>query len=134
MLRPYNPKECVVTINDSIALTGYSSSIMAGTKDNPFVSIVEGAQGDAVANMSASRLGTITITLQATSPSNAVLTTLAKSREIFKIWGANKPLGIRFGGNNAMVENYSTVELGETAGDRVYTIKVADYEDDTTNE
>lgn len=134
MLKKYNPKECVVTINDSIALSGYSSSIVTGTKDNPFVSIVEGAQGDAIANVSASRLGTITITLQATSPSNAVLTTLAKNREIFKIWGANKPLGIRFGGNNAMVENCSTIELGENAGDRVYTVKVADYEDDTTNE
>lgn len=134
MLRQYNPKDCVVTVNDSIALTGFSTAIVSGTKDNPFVTIVEGAQGDAVANRSASRVGTITITLQPTSPSNSILTTLAKSGEVFSLWAANKTLGSRFGGNNAIVEKYSTVEYGETAGDRVYTIKVADYDEENTNE
>lgn len=134
MLKQYNPKDCVVTVNDSIALTGFSTSIITGTKDNPLVSIVEGAQGDAIANVSASRVGTMTITLQATSPSNAVLTALAKSREIFKLWAANKPLGERMGGNNAMVENFTTVEYGEAAGDRVYTVKVADFDVENTNE
>lgn len=133
MLKQYNPKDCVTTINDSIAITGYSSAMISGSKDNPLVAIEEGAQGDAVANVSASRIGTMTITLQATSPSNAVLMRLAKSREIFKIWAANKPLGERMGGNNAMVENYATVEYGETIGGRVYTIKVADFEEEMTN-
>lgn len=134
MLKQYNPKDCVTTINDSIAITGYSTAMISGTKDNPLVSIVEGAQGDAIANVSASRVGTMTITLQATSPSNAVLTALAKSREIFKIWSANKTLGERMGGNNAMVENFPSVENNDVAGDRVYTIKVADFEVENTNE
>lgn len=134
MLKKYNPKDCVATINDSIAITGFSTAMITGTKDNPLVSIVEGAQGDAIANVSASRVGTMTITLQATSPSNAILTALAESREIFKLWAANKPLGERMGGNNAMVENYATVEYGETAGDRVYTVKVADFDVENTNE
>lgn len=130
MLKQYNPKDCVTTINDSIAVTGYSSAMISGSKDNPLVAIAEGAQGDAVANVSASRIGTMTITLQATSPSNAVLMRLAKSREPFKIWAANKTLGEHMGGNNAMVENYATVEYGESVGDRVYTIKVADFDEE----
>ena len=134
MLKKYDPKECVVTVNDSIALSGFSTAIITGTKDKPLVSVAEGAQGDAVANLSASRLGTMTITLQATSPSNAVLTTLAKNRESFSLWAANKRLGERMGGNNAIVENYSTVEYGETAGDRAYTVKVADFDVENTNE
>lgn len=134
MLKKYDPKECVVTVNDSIAITGFSTSIITGAKDNPLVSIVEGAQGDSVANMSASRVGTMTITLQATSPSNAILTTYAKNREIFSLWAANKRLGERMGGNNAIVENFTTVEYGENAGDRVYTVKVADFDEENTNE
>lgn len=134
MFKRYDPKECVCTINDSIALTGFGTSMITGAKDNPLVSIVEGAQGDSVANVSASRVGTITITLQATSPSNAILTSLAKSREEFKLWVANKRIGERMGGNYAIVENFPSVDYGETVGDRVYTVKVADFDVENTNE
>lgn len=134
MLKLYNPKDCVTTINDTIALTGYSTSMIACSKDNPLVSIIEGAQGDAVGNVSNSKLGTMTITLLATSPSNAVLMDLAKKREIFSIWCNDKSLGERAGGSEAVIETYPNVDKADVAGDRVYTIKIADYDVIMSNE
>lgn len=130
----YNPKDCVTTINDSYIISGYSSSMISGSKDNPLSSVAEGAQGDAIINVSCSRLGTMTITLQATSPSNAYLMKLAKERAIFSIWCANKTLGERMGGTQAILENHATIDNNDVAGDRVYTIKVVDFEIENTNE
>ena len=134
MLKLYNPKDCVTTINDSIALTGYADTMISTSKDNALVAIVEGAQGDAVANVSNSKLGTMTITLLATSPSNAVLMDLAKKREVFSIWCVDKSLGEKAGGSEAIIETYPNVDKASTAGNRVYTIKIADYDVIMTNE
>ena len=133
MLRQYNPKDTVVTINDSIALSGFSTSMITGAKDNPFASVVEGAQGDAVMNVSASSIGTLTITLQATSPSNNDMMNLARNREIFKIWCNDKSIGERMGGNEAFVENYPSIDKNDVVTDRVYTVKVADFTAERTN-
>lgn len=133
-MTPYNPRDCITTINDTIALSGYSTAMISGSKDNPLSSVAEGAQGDAVVNVSCSKVGTMTITLQATSPSNKVLTNLAKSREIFSIWCANKSLKERMGGTQAFVETFPTIDNNDTAGDRVYTIKVLDFDVENTNE
>jgi hypothetical protein len=134
MLKLYNPKDCVTTINDSIALTGYAETMISASKDNALVTIVEGAQGDAVGNVSNSKVGTMTITLLATSPSNAVMMNLAKNREIFSIWCNDKSLGEKAGGSEAVIETYPTVDKANVAGNRVYTVKVADFDVIMTNE
>lgn len=131
--KTYNPKDCVTTINDNYCLSGYGQSMISGARDNPLGSVTEGVQGDAVINMSAKNLGTMTVTLLATSPSNAFLMNMARERELFSIWSANKTLGERMGGRQAFVENYASIDNNETVGDRVYTIKVLDFTVESTN-
>lgn len=128
--KKYDPKDCVTTINGSYAVTGYASDMITGSRDNDSVSFTEGAQGDTVANLSASTLGTITLTLLATSPSNAVLVDLAKKKEFFSIWINNKSIGERMGGTQAMVVKYPDYSYGSTVGNRAYTIKVVDFDVD----
>lgn len=123
----YDPKHCVTTINDTYCISGYGTAMITGTRDNPLGSVTEGVQGDAVINMSAKNLGTLTITLLATSPSNGELMRLARERETFSIWSANSTLGERMGGEQAFIENFPSLDNNETVGDRVYTIKVLDF-------
>lgn len=132
--KQYNPKNCITTINDTFIVSGYAQAMISCNKDNPLVSVVEGAQGDSVVNVSASKVGTITITLQATSPSNAVFMRLAKSREFFSIWCTDKSLNERTGGNQAIMENFPQQDKNDVVGDRVYTIKVLDYDAITVEE
>lgn len=126
----YDPKDCVTTIDNSFILSGYASDMITADKDNDLVSFEEGAQGDVVANVSNSTLGTITITLQATSPCNAQMMKYAKNRTVFSIWVANKTLGERMGGTNAMITKYPSFAQGSTVGNRAYTIKVVDFDVD----
>lgn len=131
-LKKFDPKESVVSINNSYNVSGFASDFITGSADNDGVTFVEGAMGDVVANINPSQMGTITITLLATSPSVAFLNRLAKTKEWFSIWVAHKSLGERFGGSHAMVSKVPDGSYGTTVGNRVFTIKVADYTFDSS--
>lgn len=126
----YNPKECVVTINNTYTVSGFASDFITASPDADGVDFVQGALGDVVANINPSDMGTITLTLLATSPSCAYLSRLAKSKNWFSIWVSNKSLGERFGGTHAMVTRTPDRGMGTQVGNRVFTIKVADFTDD----
>ena len=63
----YNAKDCVVTVGEAY-ITGLGEDMVSCEKDEDNVSAVVGAQGDVVLNVVNNPLGTITLTVQGTSP------------------------------------------------------------------
>ena len=122
----YNAKDCVVTV-DSVYITGLGETMVTGEKDEEFFSTSVGAQGDVVINESVNPLGTMTLTVQATSPQKPYLINLAKQGIIFPIWATNKSIGERMGGTKARIKNYPSMEQGTEAGEREFEVAVFDY-------
>ncbi len=122
----YNAKDCTITVNN-VYITGLGADMITGSKDEAFFSSSVGAQGDVIVNETNNDIGTITLTLQATSPQKAFLLGLARNRQTFSIWAVNKTIGERMGGTKARIENYPELANSSEASDRQFTIKVFDY-------
>lgn len=123
----YNAKDCVITI-DGTYITGVGEDMVTGEKDEEFFSTVVGAQGDVAVNEINNPLGTITLTLQGTSPQNAMLLNYARTNKEFAIWINNKSLGEKFGGTQARIKNFPSMENGAELADREYEIGVFDFD------
>ena len=80
-----------------------------------------------VVNQSCNDLGTITLSVQGTSPQKKYLIDLANAGTVFDIWVINKSIDEKVGGSQAMVKK--TPELGQAAelDDREFEIQVFDY-------
>lgn len=126
MTTQYNAKDCVITVG-GVYITGLGETMITGEKDEEMFSTSVGAQGDVVVNETNNPLGSMTLTVQATSPQKAYLINLAKSGTIFPIWAVNKTIGERMGGTKARIKNFPSMEQGTEAGEREFEIQVFDY-------
>lgn len=126
MITTYNAKDCVVTVGD-VFITGLGEDMVTGEKDEDNINPVVGAQGDVVVNEVNNDLGTITLTVQGTSPQKAYLLGLAKSKEMVSIWVNNKSIGEKFGGTKAMIKKTPSLEHGAELADREFEFSVFDY-------
>lgn len=122
----YNAKDCVVTVG-GVYITGLGEDMVSGEKDEDNVSAAVGAQGDVVVNEVNNDLGTITLTVQGTSPQKAYLLNLSKSKEMVEIWVNNKSIGEKMGGTKAMIKKTPTLEQGAELADREFEFQVFDY-------
>ena len=125
----YNAKDWSATF-DSVALTGFGEEMITGSKDEEMFSSSVGAQGDSIMNEVNNDLGTISITLQATSPSIPYLRNCAKKGTIAPLWCANKKFGekgIKFGGETARIKNYAEITAASEAEDITFEFQVYDY-------
>ena len=122
----YDAKDTVVTVDD-VFITNLGEDMVTGEKDEDFIETKVGAQGDVVINEKNDPLGTVTITVQPTSPQRAFLNSLAKRKDPFPIWCSNKVLGERFGGTMARLIKYPSAERSAEANDMEYEFKVMDY-------
>lgn len=127
----YNAKDCTIVV-DGVYITGLGEDMITGEKDEDFFDTAVGAQGDVVKNEINDTLGTVTITVQATSPQKAYLMSLSKRSEPFPLWCINKALGERFGGTTANLITFPEVSRGKEAEDMEFVFKVFDY--DVTSE
>ena len=66
-VKTYNPKDCVITVG-GVYITGLGEDMVKCEKDEDNFTTKVGAQGDVVVNQSCNDLGTITISVQGTSP------------------------------------------------------------------
>lgn len=123
----YNAKDCTVMVNN-IAITGLGEDMVAGEKDEDFIEPSVGAQGDIVACEVNNSLGTVTISVQPTSPQKSMLFGLAGSSEFVPLWVTNKELNERFGGSKAKLKNYPEMSRGAEAEDMEFEFQVYDYE------
>ena len=122
----YNAKDCVITWG-STYLTGLAEDMVTGAKDEEFFSTSVGAQGDVVVNETNNPLGTVTVTLQGTSPQRKQLIADAKAGVIAPLWVDNKNLGRKFGGTQARIKNFPEDAEGAELDDLEFEFQVFDY-------
>ena len=122
----YNAKDCVITVG-GVYITGLGEDMVSGEKDEDNVNAVVGAQGDVVVNEINNDLGTITLTVQGTSPQLPYLKRLAKTKEMVDVWVNNKSIGEKFGGSKAIVKKTPSLEHGAELADREIEFLVLDY-------
>lgn len=122
----YDAKDTTVMVDNNY-ITQLGEDMITGDKDEEFSTPTVGAQGDIVINAINNDLGTITISVQPTCPQRGFLNSLAKRTEPFPIWCANKALGERFGGTQATLKKYPSLDRGAEASDMEYEFQVYDY-------
>lgn len=122
----YNAKDCTVTV-DNVFITQLGEDMVTGEKDEEFFEAVVGAQGDVVKSEVNNTLGTVTVTIQVTSPQKSHLLALALRQDTFPLWVTNKALGERFGGSMASLKNYPEMARGAEAEDMEFEFAVFDY-------
>lgn len=122
----YNAKDCVITWGNTY-LTGLAEDMVTGSKDEEFFSTSVGAQGDVVVNETNNPLGTVTVTLQGTSPQRKQLIADAKAGVIAPLWVNNKNLDRKFGGTQARIKNFPEDAEGAELEDLEFEFQVFDY-------
>ncbi|MGG1443510.1 phage protein [Brevibacillus laterosporus] len=124
----YDAMEVTVTVNGTF-ITGFTDgSFVECEKDEDHFSTSVGAQGDVVVSEINNPLGTIKLTLQATSPSIAFLNKLAKQKEMSDIWViSNGEPKEKTGGTQARIKKQAAVTYSDEAEDREFEIVVLDY-------
>lgn len=122
----YNAKDCTITVN-GVFITGLGKTMVSGEKDEDNFSTVVGAQGDVVENEINNPLGSITLTVQATSPQKSMLIDFCNSGEHFPAWITNKSIGEQFGGTDCRIKKMPGFEHADEVGDREFDIQVFDY-------
>ena len=122
----YNAKDCVITVG-GVYITGLGEDMVSGEKDEDNVNPVVGAQGDVVVNEVNNDLGTITLTVQGTSPQKGYLLELANSKKVVDLWVNNKSIGEKMGGTKAMIKKTPALEQGAELADREFEFAVFDF-------
>lgn len=123
----YDGKDTSVVI-DGTYITGLGEDGVTGEKDEEFFETSYGAQGDCVKSIVNNDAGTITLTLQRTSPQYSFVLSLAKRKTTFSIWVTNSSTGERYGGSMASLKNYPSAENGTEHADAEFEFAVFDYE------
>lgn len=121
----YDAKDTSIVI-DGIYITGLGEDMISAEKEEDFFSTSVGAQGDVVKSMINNSLGTISVFVQATSPSKQYLMSLAKRTEPFPIWAVNKKLGERVGGTKANLKTFPEFARGAEVEDMEFVFEVFD--------
>lgn len=124
----YDAKEVAVVVG-GVYLTGFADgTFVEAEKDEDNMDTTVGAQGDVVDSTINNPLGTLTVTLQQTSPSNKYLTDLSNSGELVDAYiiSNNVPKEV-IGGSQCRVVKPSAVSFSDTAESREYEIRVYDY-------
>ena len=126
MLTSYNAKDTTITV-DNVFITGLGEDMVTGEKSEDLFEYAVGAQGDVIKNEINNDTGEVTITIQPTSPQKPFLMSLSKRKTAFPLWVTNKALKERFGGSQANLKSYPSMERGAQAGDMEFVFGVADY-------
>jgi len=126
-MRTFDPKE-VSVIYGPLILRGFSEDKISIVRDNPAWEMVIGADGESTRVKSNDRSGTITLTLQQSSPSNDDLSTVALADETSN--GGLLPLFIKdnlgttvASAASAYIEQIPEASFGKTQNDRVWVLK-----------
>lgn len=122
----YNAKNTTVMV-DGIYITGLGEDMVTGEKDEDFFETSVGAQGDVITSTINNKLGTITVSVQATSPQRKYLLSLARRTDPFPIWCCDKVLNERMGGTMAKLKTFPEFSRGAEAEDMEFVFQVFDF-------
>ncbi|KZM54910.1 hypothetical protein A3Q35_13200 [Aeribacillus pallidus] len=124
----YDASKVTVTAKN-MNVTGFKKgTFVTANKDDELVTAESNAQGETTWTVNNSKLGTITITLNQTSPFCKFFNNLAKSRELFPIWVNDPSTREKRGGTKAMVTKQADATFSDGVEGRQYTIKVGDFD------
>lgn len=121
----YDAKDTSVVV-DGTYITGLGEDMISVEKEEDFFTPSVGAQGDIVKSQINNSLGTMTITIQPTSPQKSYLISLAKRTEPFPLWAVNKKLGERIGGTMANLKTMPEFSRGAEAEDMELEFQIFD--------
>ena len=79
----FDSKDLIVTVNN-VNITGLGEDGASGEKDEAFFSTSYGVQGDCVVSVTNNDLGTVTITVQKTSPQYAICSAWLREERSFR--------------------------------------------------
>ena len=122
----YNAKNTTVMV-DGVYITGLGEDMVTGEKDEDFFETSVGAQGDVLKSTINNQLGTITVSVQATSPQRKFLLSLARRTDPFPIWCCDKVLNERMGGTMAILKTFPEFSRGSEAEDMEFVFQVFDF-------
>lgn len=130
MANVYDASKITTLINNK-TVTGYKKgSFVTANKDEENVTAESNAHGEVIFSRNNSGLGTITITLNQTSPFVKILNGYANTNTPFPIWVDDPTNKERRGGTEAFVTKVADASYSESAEGRAYTIKVAEFKVD----
>lgn len=129
MVTTYDAKDVSVTV-DGTYLTGFAEgTFVSWSKDEENYSVTVGAQGDVARSTVNNPLGTITVTLQQTSPQVKILNNLAKTGAIFACNVIDKGSSdVKVGGSQCYVKKLADGERSDEVGNSEFEIQVMDYD------
>lgn len=121
----YNAKNCTIEVA-GVFITGVGEDMVTFTKRESLAEDKVGAQGDVVRSEKNDPLYDCEITVQITSPQYKHLRSLKDITEPFAIWINDKALGIKAGGEQALVNEVAELGLGAEADDATFKFTVYD--------
>lgn len=122
----YDAKDCTVMVN-GVYITGLGEDMITGEKDEDNFETTVGAQGDVCISIKNDPLGTVTVSIQSTSPQKNFLLGLANVKQPFPIWIVNKTLQERLGGSKALLRKTPELSRGSEVEDMEFEFGVFDY-------
>lgn len=128
MITTYDAKDVSVIVNGTY-LTGFAEgTFVSWAKDEENYNVTVGAQGDVARSKVNNPLGTITVTLQQTSPQVKMLDTLASTGAIVGCSVVDKGTSaVNVGGSQCYVKKPADGERSDEVGTAEFEIQVMDY-------
>lgn len=134
MAKQYDPRQVAVIVNGQ-EVVGFADGTMINVaRRNPRWDVDVGAQGDVVGTRSADDTAVATITLQHTSPSNALLTQIWKEQDEpgfelgFSAQDRNFEADVSTSGSNGRITNLPDWERGGDVADVEWEIIIYDHD------
>lgn len=129
MVTTYDAKDVSVIVN-GVYLTGFADgTFVSYEKTEDRWAISTGSMGDTARAKVNNPLGTITVTLQQTSPQVSMLNNLAKSGKLVEARVIHKGSNTeKVGGTQCFVMKEASGEYGSEISSREFTIEVLDFE------
>ncbi|EUJ44042.1 phage structural protein [Listeria fleischmannii] len=119
----------VQTVRDGVTLFGFGDGDMVkGSRDSNRAEAKVDAQGFGTMSKNNNSLGTVTVTISASSPCYPQLVKDAKAGKIAPLWVHHKKEF--FGGTKAFIEKDPDVSYGKESGQRDFVFKILDYDHD----
>lgn len=123
----YNFNDTTLVLN-GVFITGFADGTGIATEktEDNFTSKTT-ADGMTVISESNDKRGTITVTLDQTSPSLSYISGLANSKDEFPAW-VYGPNGEKAGGTRARIQKQASKSFGKETETREFVVEVFDYE------
>ncbi len=121
----YNAKDTTIMV-DGVYITALGEDMWNFEKEEDLAEDTVGAQGDVVRNEINNPIHKATVVVQRTSPQAKHLLSLKGKTEPFPVWMINKALGIKEGGDKAMLASAPATALGASAEDLEFVFTVYD--------